>query len=130
MSNHMTLIAKTAAALFLATLAITPAAHAGNPAGVYTLAGTNPGDGGEYVGTVEVLSTGETYSVKWDIAGTAMEGTGVAYHGQEGTMLSVAFGGDDTYGVTQLIEQADGTWFGSWVMADGDVQGIEIWTRK
>lgn len=125
MNRISTLAAQSAVALMLTTAA----ALAGNPAGTYQLTGANPDGEGEYVGTVTVKSTGETFAVAWDIAGTAMEGTGVAYYGQE-TTLSVAFGGDQTYGIAQFTEQSDGTWFGSWVMAGGEVQGIETWTRQ
>lgn len=115
-----------AAALMLTTVS----AWAGNPVGTYQLTGRNPDSSDEYAGSVTVTQTGETFAVVWDIAGTAMNGTGVAYYGTDATTLSVAFGGGDTYGIAQYTEQDDGTWFGSWVMAGGEVQGIEIWKRE
>jgi len=44
-------------------------AFAGDPAGQYSLVGSNPGGKGRYSGAVAVERTGDTFRVTWDIGG-------------------------------------------------------------
>jgi hypothetical protein len=50
-------------------LVVTVASSLADPAGTYRVSGTNPGNGTTYSGTVTVERTGDTFLVRWTIAG-------------------------------------------------------------
>ena len=52
-------------------------AFAGDPAGRYSVVGSNPGGHGRYSGTVTVERTGDTFRVTWDIGSQTFVGTGI-----------------------------------------------------
>ena len=66
-------VVATCAAILFGTLT----AFAGEPAGRYSVVGSNPGGGARYQGTVTVEPTGETFRVTWDIGGQTFVGTGI-----------------------------------------------------
>ncbi len=52
-------------------------AFAADPGGSYSVAGSNPGGGGKYSGTVTVEKTGQTYRVIWIVGGMRYVRTGI-----------------------------------------------------
>ena len=100
------------ALLFTSVLAIpqthnAPAANSTvNLGGRYRVVGTNP-DGGQYLGTLEVISHGNVYQFRWN-AGTQYDGIGV----RNGKIAAVAFasGSDGTgCGVVDYTVLNDGS---------------------
>ena len=67
------------------TSATTTSAPAPDIAGKYNVAGNNP-EGGQYKGTLEVITRGDVYQFRWN-AGTQYDGVGV----QNGNIVAVAF---------------------------------------
>lgn len=126
------------ASLLLAAALSTPALA--DPVGTYDVIGTNPDDGGEYQGTVVVSRTGETYSVAWTIAGTESNGVGIG--GKRGSkettgiasanddMITVGYGNESGFGISQYDRQPDGSWKGHWAYADGEKISTETWIRS
>ncbi len=105
------------ALLFTSVLAIpqthnAPAANSTvNLGGRYRVVGTNP-DGGQYLGTLEVISHGNVYQFRWN-AGTQYDGIGV----RNGKIAAVAFasGSDGTgCGVVDYTVLNDGSLEGIW----------------
>ena len=96
-----------------------------DPAGRYDVAGTNPGGGSAYSGTVTVQKTGETYKVTWDIDGTKYNGTALG----DDKFLAVSYvsGGDS--GLALFGANGAG-WKGVWTYAGGTQIGTEAWTKK
>ncbi|WP_244482246.1 MULTISPECIES: hypothetical protein [unclassified Rhizobium] len=123
--------------VILSLSASTPALA--DPTGTYNVAGINPDDGGEYHGTVTVKRTGETYSVTWTIAGTEANGVGIG--GKRGNtettgvasvdddMITIGYGNESGFGISQYDLQPDGSWKGRWAYADGEKVSTETWTR-
>ncbi|MFN0262288.1 hypothetical protein ACKTEK_00265 [Tepidamorphus sp. 3E244] len=120
---------------------LTIGAALANPEGTYRVEGTNPDDGNEYAGTVEVTRTGNTYKIVWDVGRTRYEGTGVGAVFEDGALLvgeaqdndvvlSVAYVAGNTYGTTIYVLQPNGTWVGSWTYGGGEDIGYETWTRN
>jgi hypothetical protein len=92
-------------------------------AGKYSVAGTNPADGGEYVGSLEVISRGNVYQFRWN-AGNQYEGIGV----KNGNTVAVAFtsGSDGSgCGVVDYTVLKDGTLDGIWGYWGTDASGTE-----
>jgi hypothetical protein len=82
-----------------------------NLAGRYTVLGTNP-DGGQYAGTLEVISRGDLYQFRWN-AGNQYDGIGV----RNGSIVAVAFSSGangSNCGVVDYTVLKDGTLEGVW----------------
>ena len=124
--------------VFLSLVASTPALA--DPVGTYDVTGINPDDGGEYHGTVVVSRTGQTYAVTWTIAGTQSNGVGIG--GKRGNtetagvasvdddMISIGYGNESGFGISQYDLQPDGSWKGHWAYADGEKVSTETWVRS
>lgn len=117
------MIGKTALAVAAVAFSITCAFA--DPVGRYSVAGSNPGNGGKYSGTVIVERTGETYRVTWSIAGQTYVGTGIG--NDKG--LAVAYSAAGQTGVAIYGANGDG-WEGAWTYANGRSIGGEVWTRR
>jgi hypothetical protein len=108
-----------AAGIFVST-----AAFAG-PEGTYNVAGTNPGGGGEYKGTVTVAKTGEVFKVTWKIGDDTFVGTGIG----DDQFLSVGYKSNGNFGVALYV--LDGaTWRGVWAYAGAKETGKETWMAR
>ena len=108
-------------ALVMSTLA----AFGGEPAGAYSVIGSNPGGGSRYSGTVVVEKTGQTYRVTWVIGGETYVGTGIG--SSEG--LAVSYRSGNQSGLA--IYSAKGNdWEGVWAWTNGRTIGGEAWTRQ
>lgn len=118
----MRLLASLAAAAML--LAATSAVIA-DPAGDYTIEGTNPGGKGAYTGTVTVRKTGETYSVVWVVGGTRYVGTGIGNK----DFIAVSYRSGNDTGLALYGEDGD-NWTGIWTYAGGKQVGAERWLRQ
>jgi hypothetical protein len=68
---------RTLTALVAALVLSSTLAFAGDPAGRYSVVGTNPGNKARYSGTVRVERTGQTFRVTWDIGTQTFVGTGI-----------------------------------------------------
>jgi hypothetical protein len=100
-------------------------AFAGDPAGRYSLVGSNPGGKGRYSGTVEVEKTGDTFRVTWDIGGQTYVGTGIG--SDKG--FAVTYRSGNQTGLA--IYGAKGNdWDGVWTFTGGKEIGGEAWTRR
>jgi hypothetical protein len=119
MSDERKRLAKLAAALCLAVLAVFALASVAPPAqaapkavylpqieGVYSVQGLNP-NGTRYQGRVTITVKGDTAFFRWEIAGDSFHGQGPL----TGTTLVIDWGEDDP--VIYRIN-ADGTLFGTW----------------
>jgi len=114
------LFAVSAAALLLSVAT----AFADDPVGSYSVAGTNPGDGDKYSGTVTVEKTGGTYRVTWIVGGTRYIGTGIG----DKDFLAVSYKSGSDTGLA--LYGADGdNWAGVWTYAGGRQIGAEVWKR-
>src|SRR3954464_129442 len=98
---------------------------AGDPAGRYDVAGSNPGGKGRYAGTVTVERTGDTFRVTWDIGSQTFVGTGIG--SDKGFAVSYRSGGQTGL----AIYGANGNnWEGVWTYTGGRDIGGEVWTRR
>ena len=100
-------------------------AFAAEPVGRYSVAGSNPGGGSRYSGTVTVERTGDTYRVTWDIGGQTFVGTGIG--NAEG--LAVAYRSGNQTGIAIYASKGNG-WEGVWTYTGGRDIGGEAWTRR
>jgi hypothetical protein len=104
-----------------ATSATTP-----DIAGKYNITGSNP-DGGQYKGTLEVITRGDVYQFRWN-AGTQYDGVGI----QNGDIIAVAFAnGPDGKGcgVVDYDIGSDGSLTGKWGYWGVNDAGTESATR-
>jgi hypothetical protein len=101
------------------------AAFAADPVGNYSVAGTNPGDGSKYTGTVSVEKTGQTYRVVWDVGGTRYVGTGIG----DKNFLAVSYKSGSDSGLA-LYGSDGGNWTGVWAYAGSREMGTEVWKRE
>ncbi|PPD42980.1 MAG: hypothetical protein CTY15_11420 [Methylocystis sp.] len=108
-----------------AVLAFATAAHAGDPAGKYSVVGKNPGGQGSYSGTAVVEKTGETYKVTWNIGGSIYVGTGIG----DPKFLAVSYRAGDNSGLALYGEEGE-NWAGIWTYQNGKKVGAEKWTRQ
>lgn len=84
--------------------------------GSYNLVGTNP-DGSEYSGTLGVSASGEAFSWSWN------DGEYMGIGLQTEDVVSVAWGGDECYVVSYVVEN-DGILTGKWTdMAASGIGG-------
>ena len=113
--------AVTCAAILLGTLT----AFAGEPAGRYSVVGSNPGGGARYQGTVTVEPTGETFRVTWDIGGQTFVGTGIGTN----RGIAVSYRSGNQTGLAIYAPKGN-DWEGVWTYTDGRTLGGEVWTRR
>lgn len=109
------------------------------PEGTYDVTGKNPDSQSVYRGTVTVTRTGETYKVRWQIAGTQFIGSGIGAAPAKGNtimgpadendnVLAVGYvSGRGNFGLAYYIEQADGSWKGIWTFGGSEKIGTETW---
>ena len=113
------------AALVAGGLMADAPAFAGDPAGTYSVAGSNRGGRGRYSGTVTVERTGDTFRVTWDIGNQTYVGTGIG--SEKG--LAVSYRSGNQTGLA--IYGANGNnWEGVWTYTGGREVGGEAWTRR
>ena len=109
------------------------------PEGTYTVVGTDPGNGGEYTGTVTIKRTGATYAVVWDVQGTEYIGTGLGAADVKGTptmgpasdndtAIAISYVTDGSFGLTFYVQQSNGQWKGIWTYGGSEQIGTETWT--
>jgi len=116
---------KTLAALVAALVLSCTLAFAGDPVGRYSVVGTNPGNKGQYSGTVRVERTGQTFRVTWDIGSQTFLGTGIG--SDKGFAVSYRSGSQTGL----AIYGANGdNWEGVWTYTGGQDIGGEAWTRQ
>ncbi len=137
--SHGTLRSLGFAPLFLVALIV--GALAG-PEGVYDVAGKDLGTGNPYSGTVEVVRTGKTYSVRWDIGGASYVGSGLGAAPIKGMsvvgpadendyVLAVGYiAGNQGFGLAYYVQQEDGSWKGIWTYGGSEELGSEVWTPR
>ena len=116
---------RTLAALVAVLVLSSTVAFAGDPVGRYSVIGSNPGNKGQYAGTVTVERTGETFRVTWDIGSQTFVGTGIG--SDKGFAVSYRSGsqtGLAIYGATGA------NWEGVWTYTGGRDIGGEVWTRQ
>jgi hypothetical protein len=118
------MIGKFAAAVILFVLS-TSLVFAGDPAGRYTLTGSNPGGNGRYSGTVTVERTGDTFRVTWDIGRQTFVGTGIG--SDKG--FTVTYRSGNQTGLAIYGSKGDG-WEGVWTYTEGQAIGGEAWVRQ
>jgi len=109
------------------TSANTTSAPAPDIAGKYNVVGSNP-DGGQYKGTLEVITRGDVYQFRWN-AGTQYDGVGV----QKGNIIAVAFATGENgkgCGVVDYDIASDGSLNGKWGYWGTNDAGTESATRK
>jgi hypothetical protein len=111
----------SAAALLLSAAT----AFAADPVGNYSVAGSNPGGGGKYTGTVSIEKTGETYRVIWIVGSTRYVGTGIG----DKDFLAVSYKSGTDTGLA-LYGADGGNWAGVWTYAGGRQIGSEVWKRE
>ena len=112
-------------ALIVGGVTALSSAWAGDPAGSYSLVGSNPGGKGRYAGTVTVERTGDTFRITWDIGNQTFVGTGIG--GEKGFAMSFRSGnqtGVAIYGVK------GNDWEGVWTFTGAKEVGGESWTRR
>jgi hypothetical protein len=111
-----------------------------DPVGVYNVEGHNPGSGSRYEGIVEVLRTGDTYSVQWRVGDSHFVGTGIGAANVKGTAtfgdaaysdsaIAVSYASGSSFGLALFVEQDNGQWKGIWTYAGSEAIGSEVWTR-
>jgi hypothetical protein len=100
-------------------------AWAGDPAGRYSVIGSNPGTKDRYSGTVTVERTGDTFRVTWDIGSQTFVGTGIG--SDKG--LAVSYRSGTQTGLAMYGANGD-NWEGVWTYAGGREIGGEAWTRQ
>jgi hypothetical protein len=115
------LFATSAAALLLSAAT----AFAADPVGNYSVAGSNPGSGDKYSGTVTVEKTGQTYRVIWVVSGTRYVGTGIG----DKDFLAVSYKTGSYTGLA-LYGADGGDWTGGWTYAGDHQMGTEVWKRE
>ncbi|MBK8456949.1 MAG: hypothetical protein IPL47_07435 [Phyllobacteriaceae bacterium] len=112
-----------------------------DPTGKFDVRGQNPDTGGTYSGTVTVKKTGETYDVKWVIAGDTYRGVGIGALIKDGsfvagpahpddTSLAVGYISGNSFGMAQYFLQPDGSWKGAWTYGGSGKVAIEEWRKK
>jgi hypothetical protein len=106
-------------------LVVTVASSLADPAGTYRVSGTNPGNGTTYSGTVTVERTGDTFLVRWTIAGSRQIGVGIG----KDDFLAVSYRSGDSIGIALYRPDQDGGWQGIWAQIGGQVLGTETWIR-
>lgn len=89
--------------------------------GAYTAVGTNP-DGSGYEGTLDVTANGDVFHWAWDFDGEYL-GVGI----QQENVVSVAWGGDECYVVSYIIQE-DGVISGLWAGLGESAAGTDIAT--
>ena len=109
----------------VAAILVSTAALAGDPAGSYSVRGSNPGNGNRYSGSVDVEKTGDTYRVTWDIGGQTYVGTAIA----NSSGIAVTYRSGNTTGLAIYSAKGD-DWEGAWTYAGGKQIGGEAWIRK
>jgi len=114
-------IAVTFSAIIFGTLT----AFAGEPAGSYSVVGSNPGGGARYQGVVTVEPTGETFRVTWDIGGQTFVGTGIGTN----RGIAVSYRSGNQTGLAIYAPQGN-NWEGVWTYTGGRNLGGEVWTRR
>jgi hypothetical protein len=118
----MTSFAAAAAAILLASVS----AYAADPAGSYSVVGSNPGNpNARYQGVVTVEPTGETFRVTWDIGGQTFVGTGIGT--DKG--IAVTYRSGNQTGLAIYGPKGTG-WEGVWTYTGGRQVGGEVWTRR
>ena len=127
-----------AAALLLAL----PACPAGaDPVGTFDIVGVNPGDGGDYKGTVEIERHGEVYRVIWRVSGTRYIGTGLGAKYDNGRFvvgpasaddvaISIGYVSSGTFGQAFYAQTSEGVWKGVWTYGGSDRIATEEWRRR
>jgi hypothetical protein len=100
-------------------------AFAGDPAGRYSVIGSNPGNKGGYAGTVTVERTGETFRVTWDIGSQTFVGTGIGSN----KGFAVSYRSGNQTGLA-IYAAKDDNWEGVWTYTGGRDIGGEVWTRQ
>lgn len=103
---------------FAALMLISGAALA-QPVGRFQVEGTL-GDQ-SYRGTIEVLPTGDTFEVHWQVEGTEFNGVGLWLNDN----FVVGYQGGGDIGVVVYRRNADGTWDGIWAPAGSQRTGRE-----
>ena len=98
---------------------------ADDPAGRYSLRGTNPGSGSAYSGTVVVERTGDTFRVTWDVGRQTFVGTGIGT--SDG--LAVSYRSGNQTGLA-IYGPKGPNWEGVWTYTGGQQVGTEVWTRR
>jgi hypothetical protein len=93
-------------------LVVTVASSLADPAGTYRVSGTNPGNGTTYSGTVTVERTGDTFLVRWTIAGSRQIGVGIG----KDDFLAVSYRSGDSIGIALYRPDQDGGWKGIWLI--------------
>ncbi len=101
------------------------AACAEDPAGDYSVAGTNPGSSSEYSGSVSVERTGETYRVVWFVGGKRYIGTGIGNK----EFIAVSYKSGSDTGLALYSPDGD-NWKGVWAYSGARAMGTEIWKRR
>src|SRR4029077_21259089 len=100
-------------------------AWAGDPVGRYNVAGSNPGNRGQYTGTVTVERTGQTFRVTWDIGNQTYVGTGIG--SEKG--IAVTYRSGNQTGLA-IYGSSGNNWEGVWTYTGGQDVGGEVWTRR
>jgi hypothetical protein len=110
------------AAAVLCLAAVAPAWA--DPAGTYTVSGTNPDGTTKYQGTVTVTDTGDTFKVVWTIGDSTTTGTAIG----NDDVLSIGYATGDNTGVA-LFTSKNGVWDGVWSYLGQTKLGLEEWTK-
>ena len=116
---------RTLAAFVVALALSNTLAFAGDPVGRYSVIGSNPGNKGQYAGTVTVERTGETFRVTWDIGSQTFIGTGIG--SDKG--FAVSYRSGNQTGLAIYGARGD-NWEGVWTFTGGQDIGGEAWTRQ
>jgi hypothetical protein len=133
----MQLRSLVAAALLLAA----PTFAWADPTGTFKVQGKSPDSGKDYVGSVTVERTGETYKVTWKIGNSEYAGTGLGAKfvgnrfemgpaSPDDTAISVGYISGKTFGMAMYFQQPDGTWQGVWTYAGTTKAAPENWTAQ
>lgn len=92
--------------------------------GHYTVKGSNPDGGNSYRGKLEIVKTGATYQLKWDLDGRPLTGIGI----RQGDKLFVAWAATAPFGVVNYDFASDAA-KGVWTMSGATQTGIENLAR-
>lgn len=105
-------------------LPVSLAAQTQDLAGRYAVTGENPQGQGRYSGMAEVVRTGETYQVAWEIAADVFIGTGIYQDG----LFSVSYQiPGRTPGIVVYRVYPDGSLSGVWSILGQQALGTEAW---